>query len=63
MLSYCLKWRKKTDIKKPKGCEENKGKPMLLSKHTVCGSRKSRLIKEQEARGIWSSLGLRTPLS
>ena len=36
---------------------------MLLSKCAVCGSKKSRFMKEQEAKGILSSLSLQTPLS
>ena len=36
---------------------------MLLSKCAICGSKKSRFIKKQEASGILSSLGLRTPLN
>ena len=36
---------------------------MLLSKCAVCGAKKSRFIKKQEAKGILSSLGLKTPLS
>ena len=36
---------------------------MILSKCAVCGSKKSRFIKNQEAKGLLSSLGLRTPLS
>ena len=36
---------------------------MLFSKFTICGSKKSRLIKKQEASGILSSLGLKTPLN
>ena len=36
---------------------------MLLSKCPICGSKKSRFLKKQEASGILSSLGLRTPLS
>ena len=36
---------------------------MLLSKCAIYGSKKSRFIKKQEASGILSSLGLRTPLS
>ena len=36
---------------------------MLLSKCATCGSKKSRFIKKEEASGILSSLGLRTPLS
>ena len=36
---------------------------MLLSKCAISSSKKSRFIKKQEASGILSSLGLRTPLS
>ena len=36
---------------------------MILSICTICGSKKSRFIKKQEAKGILSSLGLKTPLS
>ena len=36
---------------------------MLLSKCAVCDSRKSRFIKEQQASGLLSSLGIKTPLS
>ena len=36
---------------------------MLLSKCAVCGSKKSRFMKEQETKRLLSSLGLKTPLS
>ena len=36
---------------------------MLLSKCAIYGSKKSRFIKKQEASGILSSLGLKTPLN
>ena len=36
---------------------------MILSKCAICGSKKSRLINDQEAKGILSNLGVRTPLS
>ena len=35
---------------------------MILSKCAICGSKKSRFIKNQEAKGLLSNLGLRTPL-
>ena len=35
---------------------------MILSKCAKCGSKKSRFIKNQEAKGLLSNLGLRTPL-
>ena len=36
---------------------------MLLSQCSVCGNKKSKFIKEQEAKRLLSSLGIRTPLS
>ena len=39
------------------------GKAMILSKCAICGSEKSRFIKNEEAKGLSSNLDLRTPLS
>ena len=36
---------------------------MLLSNCAVCHSKKSKFIKQQEACGLLSSLGIKTPLS
>ena len=36
---------------------------MLLSKCNICGSKKSKFIKEQEVNELLSSLILKTPLS
>ena len=36
---------------------------MILSKCAICSSKKSRFIKEQEAKLLLSNLGIRTPLS
>ena len=35
----------------------------MRSQCSICGNKKSRFVKEQEAKGILSSLGIRTPLS
>ena len=39
------------------------GKTMILSKCDICGAKKSKFIKEQDASGTLSSLGLKTPFS
>ena len=39
------------------------GRTMILSKCVICGSKKSRFIKNQEAKGLLSNLRIRTPLS
>ena len=36
---------------------------MILSKCAICGSKKSRFIKNQEAKALLINLVLRTPLS
>ena len=62
MLSYCLKCRKNTESKNPKVVRTKNGRIMLLSKCAVCNSKKSKFIKEQ-ARGLLSSIRIKTPLS
>ena len=63
MLSCCLKCQKNTENTNPKVSKTNKGKTMMLSKCAVCGSKKSKFIKKQEASRILSSVGIRTPLN
>ena len=36
---------------------------MILSKSAICGSKKSKFIKKQDAKGILSSLGIKTSFS
>ena len=36
---------------------------MALSKCAICGSKKSRFIKNQEVKGLLSNLDVRPPLS
>ena len=36
---------------------------MTLSICAICGSKKSRFIKNQEAKRLFSNLGVKTPLS
>ena len=61
--SYCLKCRKNTENIDPKISATSNGKTMILSKYAICGSKKSRLIKHQEAKGLLSKLSIKTPLS
>ena len=35
---------------------------MTLSKCAICGSRKSKFIEKQDAKGLLSKLGIKTPL-
>ena len=63
MLSYCLKCKKNTESINPKVSKTSNGKIMILSKCAICGSKKSNFIKEQQAKGLLSNLGIRIPLS
>ena len=36
---------------------------VMQSKRSACGIKKSRFVKEQEAKVLLSNLGIRTPLS
>ena len=63
MKSYCLKCKKDTENINPKVSNTSNDKTMILSKCAICGSKKSRFLKNQEAKGLLSNVGLRTPLS
>ena len=63
MLSYCLKCKRNTESINPKVLKTSNGKAIILSKCAICGSKKSKFIKEQQAKGLFSNLGLRTPLN
>ena len=63
MKSYLLKCRKDTDNVNPKISKTSNGRTMVLSNCAICNSKKSRFIKNQEAKGLLSNLGIRTQLS
>ena len=63
MKSYCLKCRKNTENINLKVSKTSNNRIMVLSKCAICGSKKSRFIKNQEAKGLLRNLGVRTPLS
>ena len=59
MNSYCLSCKKNTENTNQKMVKTL----MMLSKCAICNNKKSRFIKKQEAKGLLSNLGIRTPLS
>ena len=63
MLPYCLKYKKSTESVDPKVSAITNGRTMILSKCAICGSKKTKFIKKQEAKGLLSNLGIRTLLS
>ena len=63
MLSHCLKCKKNTESINQKVSKTTNGKAMILSTCALCGSKKSNFIKEQQAKGLLSNLGFKTPLN
>ena len=63
MESYCLKCKKNTENIDPKISSTSNDKAMILSNCAICGSKKFRFIKNQDAKGLLSKLGIKTPLS
>ena len=63
MKSYCLKCRKDTENRDSKVLGSSNGRVMILAKCAICGSEKSRFIKNQEAKGLLSKLVIKTPLN
>ena len=62
MKSYCLNCRKDTENIDPKVSGSSNGRTIILSKCAICGSKKSRFIKNQDAKGLLENLGVRTRL-
>ena len=62
MESYCLKCKKYTKNIKPQGSSTSNGR-VMISKCAICGSKISKFIKKQDAKGLLSKLGIKTPLS
>ena len=63
MLSYCLKCKKSTESITPRVSKTTNDKAMMLPKCAICSSKKSKFIKEQQAKGLLSNLGIRAPLN
>ena len=63
MESCCLKCKKYTKNINPQIFSTNNDRTMILLKCAICNSKKSKFIKNQEAKGLLSKLGIKTPLS
>ena len=61
--TYCLACRKYTKSINPKIVRNRQNRSVIQSNCATCGSKKSRFMKEQQAMGILSNLGIKTPLS
>ena len=63
MKTYCVKCRRDTENIDPKMVRTKNNRLVMQSKCSVCGIKKSRFVKEQEAKGLLSDLGIRAPFN
>ena len=63
MKTYCVKCKRDTENIDLKMFRTKNNRLIMQSKCPVCKIEKSRFVKEQEAKGILSNLGITTPLS
>ena len=59
----CVKCKKDTDNIDPKIFRTKNNRLLMESKCSVCKNKKSRFVKEQEAKCLLSELGINTPFS
>ena len=63
MKTYCVKCKKDTESIVPKIFKTNYNRLIMQSKCSACKNKKSRFVKEQDAKGLLSNLGINTPFS
>ena len=63
MKTYCLKCKKYTENIDSKIFKTKNNRILMQSKCRDCKNKKSRFVKEQEAKGLLSNLEIKTPLS
>ena len=63
MKTYYVKCSKDTENIDPKIVRTKSNRLVMQSKCSVCGIKKARFLKEQEAKGLLSNLGIKTSFS
>ena len=63
MKTYCLKCKTNNDNIDPNMFRTKNNRLIMQSKCSVCKNKKSRFVKEQDAKGLLSNLGIMTPFS
>ena len=63
MKAYCLKCKTNTENIDSKMFRTKNNRLIMQSKCSVCKNKKSRFVKEQDAKDLLSNLGIKTPLS
>ena len=63
MKSYYVKCKNDTENIDLKMVRTENNRVNMPAKYSVCGIKKSRFVKEQEAKWLLSNLGIKTPLN
>ena len=63
MKTYCVKCRKDTNNINLKIFRAKNNRLLMQSTCSDCKNKKSRFAKEQDAKGLFSNLGINTPFS
>ena len=63
MNTYCLKCKKNTSNIDSKMIKTKNNRILMQSKCNVYKTKKSRFVKAQDAKGLLSNLGIKTPLT
>ena len=63
MKTYCVNCKKDTENTDPKIFKTKNNRLVMHSKCSVCKNKKSRFVKEQDAKDLLSNLGIKTLLS
>ena len=63
MKTYCLKCKTDTDNIDPKMFRTQNNRLLMQSKCSVCKKKKSRFVRDQDAKGLLSNLGIKTPFT
>ena len=62
MKTYCVKCKKDIENIDPKIVRTKNNRLVMQSKCSVCKIKRSRFVKEQEAKCLLSNLGIKIPL-
>ena len=63
MKTYCVKCKKDAENIDSKIFGTKNNRLFMQSKCSVCKNKKSQFVKEQDAKGLLSNLGINTPFS
>ena len=63
MKTYCVKCKKDTENIDPKNFKTKNNRLIMQTKCSVCKIKNSRFVKEQDAKGLLSNLGINAPFS